>query len=76
METTGKQISIDKVLAAVRAYGLQKTLASDLGMPDAELSKFLDAQLPKFIRLLLILDLTIADKAEVDELRSVLKRYL
>ena len=76
METAGNKVSVEKVRNAVKAYGLQKQIASELGTSDANLSKFLEGQLPVFGRLLEVLGLEIVEKGEVTELKSVLKRYL
>jgi ribosome-binding protein aMBF1 (putative translation factor) len=81
MEPTGNSFSTmasvdDRVRAAVRSYGLQKQLASKLGMSDSNLSKFLDGQLPVFLRLLEVLDLEVVERGEISELKRVLKRYL
>ena len=76
METTGNKVSIEKVRNAVKAYGLQKQIASELGTSDANLSKFLEGQLPTFGRLLEVLGLEVVEKGEVSELKRVLKRYL
>lgn len=75
-ETKGNKVSVDKVRNAVKAYGLQKQIAAELGTSDANLSKFLDSQLPLFGRLLEVLGLEVVERGEVDELKSVLKRYL
>lgn len=75
-ETKGNKVSVDKVRNAVKAYGLQKQIAAELGTSDANLSKFLDGQLPLFGRLLEVLGLEVVERGEVDELKSVLKRYL
>lgn len=76
METGGKQFASDRIRQAVRAYGLQKQLAAELGMSDADLSKFLDSQLPRFVRLLDALGLEVVSSKHVAELRSVLKEVL
>jgi hypothetical protein len=76
VETTGKEVSASRIRAAVRSYGLQKQLAAEIGTSDANLSKFLDGQLPVFLRLLDLLDLEVVDRGEVDDLRRVLKRCL
>lgn len=74
MESTGNSLSLIK--AAIKAHGLQKQLAIDLGMSEANLSKFIDWQLPVFMRLLAILDLEVVEHGEVGDLKRVLKRYL
>lgn len=43
METTGNNLSAERVRAAVKAYGLQKQLAITVGMTDENLSKYLKA---------------------------------
>ena len=75
METTGNLIS-DRVKAGVRAYGLQKQLASEMGISDADLSKFLEGQLPRFAKLLSVLQLEVVDGNHVADLRRVLKQVL
>ena len=78
METTGNSFSRSetRIRDSVRRYGLQKQLASKLGMSDSNLSKLLDGQLPVFLRLLDELGLEVSDPMEVEYLRRVLKRYL
>lgn len=76
LDTSGKQFSTDRVLLSVKAHGLQKQLASELGMSDGDLSKLLNDQLPKIGRLLDVLGLEIVRKGHVAELRSVLKEVL
>ena len=75
MATTGNLVS-DRIRAGVKAYGLQKQLASELGMSDADLSKFLEGQLPKFARLLEALQLEVVDGGHVSDLKRVLKAVL
>ena len=75
MATTGNLVS-DRIRAGVKAYGLQKQLASELGMSDADLSKFLEGQLPKFARLLEALQLEVVDGGPVSDLKRVLKAVL
>lgn len=74
-ETTGNSIS-ERVRSGVKAYGLQKQLASELAMSDADLSKFLDGQLPKFAKLLEALHMEVVDVGHVSDLRRVLKAVL
>ena len=69
-------MSETRIRDSVRRYGLQKQLASKLGMSDSNLSKLLDGQLPVFLRLLDELGLEVSDPMEVEYLRRVLKRYL
>jgi hypothetical protein len=82
METEGKKVSggasasLNRVRAAVRAYGLQKQLALDAGMSDSLLSKYLDEQLPRLCLLLDVLGLEITARGHVDDLRRVLKEVL
>lgn len=77
METTGNSVStMATIKAAIKAHGLQKQLAADLGMSEANLSKFIDGQLPAFSRLLSVLHLEVVEKGEVDDLKRVLKRCL
>lgn len=73
--TTGNSVS-DRIRAGVKAYGLQKQLASDLGMSDPDMTKFLDGQLPRFARLLEVLELEVVDRGHVTDLRRVLKEVL
>jgi hypothetical protein len=75
METTGNSIA-DRVRSGVKAFGLQKQLALQLGMNDAELSKFLEGQLPKFARLLAALELDVVDAGHVRDLKRILKAVL
>ena len=74
--TAASNTSDDRIRAAVRAFGLQKQLASRLGMSDSALSKLLDGQLPVFLRLLEVLNLEVVEHGEVAELKRVLKRCL
>lgn len=74
MESTGNSISIIK--SAIKSHGLQKQLALELGMSESNLTKFIDGQLPNFVRLLAILHLEVVEKGEVDDLKRVLKRCL
>jgi hypothetical protein len=77
MESTGKQISTsERIKNAMRSYGLQKQIASELGTSDANLSKFIEGQLPVFARLLDLLDLEVVERGEVQDLKKVLKRCL
>ena len=77
MESTGNSVStLTTIKASIKAHGLQKQLASDLGMSEANLSKFIDGQLPAFARLLSVLHLEVVERGEVDDLKRVLKRYL
>ena len=76
METTGNKVSIERIKNAVRAYGLQKQLASALGTSDANLSKIIDGQVPTVVRLLDALDLVVVERGEIEKLRGLLKIYL
>lgn len=69
-------VSGDLVLAAVRSYGQQKRLASDLGLSDVELSRLLNDQLPRVCALLARLDLEVVPAGHVTDLRRVLKAVL
>ena len=66
----------DKIRAAVRAFGAQKVLAIETGLEEAALSKLLSEQLPKFNRLLEVLDLEVVERGHVANLRAVLKEVL
>ena len=79
MATTGNKVSSDcsdRIRLAVRSYGLQKQLAAEVGISNAELSKFLDTQLPKMSRLISALGLEVVESGEVEDLKRSLKRYL
>lgn len=69
-------VSLNRLTEAVRAYGLQKALASDLGMSDADLSRLLHDQAPKLIRVMAQLGLEVVDSGHVGDLRRVLKEVL
>jgi len=69
-------VSLNRVRAAARSYGLQKQLAAAAGMSDSMLSKYLDEQLPRLCVLLDLLGLEITDRGHVDNLRRVLKEVL
>lgn len=68
--------SRERVLAAVRGYGLQKQLAQDAGMTDSMLSKYLDEQVPRLCGLLDLLGLEIVSRGHVGDLRRVLREVL
>ena len=74
MDTTGNSLAV--VRAAIKAHGLQKQLAYELGMSEANLSKFIDGQLPVFANLLTILHMEVIEAGEVEDLKRVLKRCL
>ena len=76
METAGNNLSAERVRAAVKAYGLQKQLAIEIGMSDGNLTKYLDGQLTTFCRLLDVLGLEVVAKGHVNDLRKVLKEVL
>ena len=76
METTGKSISVERVRLSIKSHGAQKTLALELGTSDANLSKFLEGQLPTFGRLLDLLGLEVVEKGHINDLRRVLKEVL
>lgn len=69
-------VSMNRLAEAVRAYGLQKQLAQDVGLSDADLSRVLHEQAPKLIRVLSVLGLEIVDASHVHHLRRVLKEVL
>lgn len=77
-ETTGNSVSnsVGLIRSAVKSHGLQKQLAYELGISDANLSKFLEGQVPMLGRLLEVLGLEVVEKGEVADLRRVLKRVL
>ena len=74
MDATGNSLAV--VRAAIKAHGLQKQLAYELGMSEANLSKFIDGQLPVFAKLLTILHMEVIETGEVEDLKRVLKRCL
>ena len=74
MDTTGNSLAV--VRAAIKAHGLQKQLAYEFGMSEANLSKFIDGQLPVFAKLLTILHMEVNEAGEVEDLKRVLKRCL
>ena len=74
MDTTGNSLAV--VRAAIKAHGLQKQLAYELGMSEANLSKFIEGQLPVFAKLLAILHMEVIEAGEVEDLKRVLKRCL
>lgn len=69
-------ISTSRLSEAVRAYGLQKVLASDVGLSDTELSRILHEQAPRLIKVLSVLGLEIVPAGHVTDLRRVLKEVL
>lgn len=69
-------VSNNKILEGVRTYGQQKSLAIELNMSDTELSRLINDQAPKFVRLLTVLNLQVVDADLVDNLRKVLKEVL
>lgn len=70
MDATGNSLAV--VRAAIKAHGLQKQLAYELGMSEANLSKFIDGQLPVFAKLLTILHMEVIETGEVEDLKRVL----
>jgi len=76
VESNGNKVSVERIRNAVRAYGLQKQLASALGTSDANLSKIIDGQVPTVLRLLDALGLEVVEKGEIEKLRGLLKIYL
>ena len=71
-----QQISLNRLSEAVRAYGLQKALAQDVGLSDTELSRVLHEHGPKLIKVLSVLGLIVVDADHVDTLKRVLKEVL
>lgn len=71
-----QQISMNRLSEAVRAYGLQKALAQDVGLSDTELSRVLHEQAPKLIKVLSVLGLEIVDKDFVEALKKVVKNVI
>lgn len=69
-------ISMNRLSEAVRAYGLQKQLASEMGMSDTELSRVLHEQAPKLIKVLSVLGLEVVPTGHVEDLKRVLKEVL
>lgn len=69
-------ISTARLQAAVRTAGLQKTIASDLGMSDTQVSRLLNEEAPRVIRLLSHLGLEVVEAGHVEDLRRVLKEVL
>lgn len=70
------QASSARITESVRAYGLQKALAQDVGLSDTELSRVLHEQMPKILKVLGILGLEVVPADHVADLRRVLKEYL
>ena len=68
--------SESRVRSALRGYGQQKRLAINIGVSESSLSKFIDGQLPVFLRLIDELGLEVVDRGEIRDLKNVLKRYL
>lgn len=66
----------ERILAAVRSHGAQKSLAIELSMSDTELSRLLSDHTPKLCALLAHLGLEIVDQGHVADLRRVLKSVL
>lgn len=75
-EKTLQQLSMDRITAAVQAYGRQKVLAADLDMNDVELSRLLSDQVPKLCKLLDRLQLQVCEAGHIRDLRKVLKEVL
>ncbi len=75
-EITGNKLATERVRNAVRAYGLQKQLAYEMGTSEANLSKLLDGQVPNVMRLLDLLGLEVVERGELEKLRGLLKIYL
>jgi DNA-binding phage protein len=75
-ETNLQSLSMARLSEAVRAYGLQKQLAQDTGMSDADLSRLLHDQAPRLIRVLSVLGLELVQAGHVTDLRRVLKEVL
>lgn len=71
-----RHVSAERIAAAVRAYGAQKVLASDLTMNDVELSRLINDHAPKLCALLAQLGLEVVDADHVSSLRKVLKSVL
>lgn len=69
-------LSTSRLAEAVRAHGLQKQLAMDVGMSDADLSRLLHEQAPKLIRVLSVLQLELVPGGHVADLKRVLKEVL
>jgi uncharacterized protein YidB (DUF937 family) len=69
-------LTLNRISEAARAHGMQKALAQDVGMTDAELSRLLNDQLPKVVRVLNVLGLEVVDANHVSHLRAVLKEVL
>lgn len=63
----------DALAEKVRSYGLQKQLAINVGMSDAELSRLLNDQAPKLLRVFAELGLDLVDADFVASLKKVLK---
>lgn len=71
-----QRISMNRLSEAVRSYGLQKQLASEIGLSDTELSRILHEQAPKLVKVLTVLGLEIVPTGHVEDLRRVLKEVL
>lgn len=69
-------VSMTRLTEAVRAYGLQKALAQDVGLSDTELSRVLHEQAPKLIKVFSVLGLELVEQGHVNDLRKVLKEVL
>lgn len=75
-EKKSNVVSMNRLSEAVRAYGLQKQLAADVGMSDADLSRLLHDQAPRLIKVFSTLGLEIVDSGHVEDLKRVLKEVL
>ena len=69
-------ISLNRITDAARSHGMQKALAQDVGMSDAELSRLLNEQLPKVVRVLAVLGLEVVAADHVADLKRILKEVL
>lgn len=69
-------ISTSRLQAAVWVAGAQKAIAKDLDMSDTQISRLINDEAPRVIKLLAHLGLEIVEAGHVDDLRRVLKEVL
>ena len=66
----------DLISRKLLSYGSQKRLALDAGMTDVELSRLLNDQAPKLLKLFDLLELEVVPAGYINNLKAVLKESL
>lgn len=75
-ENNLREVSANRLQEAVRKYGLQKQLASDLMLSDTEVSRLINDHAPKLIALMTLLGLEVVSSDYVDSLKKILRESL